>query len=473
MNLIQDTIIANAMLDNLNIDNTIAKCALNFAVLGLLEVTRAQIPSIKDYVLSLFKKKYPSIHLSSIYDSRDVMSYSYKTWVVFYTKHITNSNNIALKETLIINSATNITESKWLPDQSHTFQIMEDVWFTYWSESIKILRNGKEDHDCINHIKIFTKKGDIQKILKINKKMTADYMKTQEKELNKGSYLYELTGFRDNRINWRKKSFQSFQSMKHIWFEEKELFLRNYKKFLTSKEEYKRKGIPWTFSCLLYGEPGCGKTSLIKSIINEDKYYNITSHIMIVPLNLVIDSSMFSTIMLDQYIDRDIIPYEQRIYIFEDFDACRSGSIFKKRDLNDTNCVFDGSDDSDDSGLLDDSKMTSKNKKKISCDLSLSDVLNVLDGLVERNGQRTFWTTNRKVNDYFDPAFIRPGRMNMLIKFTKCTKLGIQYLLEDYYESKVNIDDLNKIDDYIWSPAKLKQMCYENDTLEQCIKILQ
>ena len=51
-------------------------------------------------------------------------------------------------------------------------------------------------------------------------------------------------------------------------------------KFFTENENlYKEQGVPWTLGLLFYGDPGCGKTSAIKSIANMTK-----RHIINVPL---------------------------------------------------------------------------------------------------------------------------------------------------------------------------------------------
>ena len=78
--------------------------------------------------------------------------------------------------------------------------------------------------------------------------------------------------------------------------------------------------------------------------------------------------------------------------------------------------------------------------------LHLSDILNTLDGLCERTGQRVVWTTNKAPpQKHFDPAFLRPGRMDMIIKLGECTHQGIDYLLKRYYHD--DDDDTNHVND--------------------------
>eukprot|EP00483_Globobulimina_turgida_P008903 UN08921 len=136
-----------------------------------------------------------------------------------------------------------------------------------------------------------------------------------------------------------------------------------------------------------------------------------------------------------------------------------------------------------------------KPDKKGKSDLNLSEILNVLDGICERTGQRCIWTTNKSPpQKFFDPAFLRPGRMDMIIKLSTCSLVGIDYLLKRYYNRKKNegnveevddefeeekykdngdeVFDLNGIDEMRFTPAQLKQICKENENAQSAILML-
>merc|ERR1719285_1258076 len=49
--------------------------------------------------------------------------------------------------------------------------------------------------------------------------------------------------------------------------------------------------------------------------------------------------------------------------------------------------------------------------------------------------------------------------MDMIICFTKCSKLGIAYLIDQYFDSTTDVDSLEGVDDYRITPAELKQIC--------------
>eukprot|EP00494_Astrolonche_serrata_P030296 UN30563 len=99
---------------------------------------------------------------------------------------------------------------------------------------------------------------------------------------------------------WENCAFSSSRKMSHIWFEQKELFLNAYENFLGNEKEYNRRGDPYTFSALLYGTPGCGKTSLIKPVINSDLERGIVSHLFVVQISQVQDVKELRNIMFNE-----------------------------------------------------------------------------------------------------------------------------------------------------------------------------
>ena len=126
--------------------------------------------------------------------------------------------------------------------------------------------------------------------------------------------------------------------------------------------------------------------------------------------------------------------------------------------------------------------------------------------MTEYKGQRCVWTTNKSPpQKYFDPAFLRPGRMDMIIELGRCNHEGIDYLLRSYYEDFDNEDndekeeekydekpnpndindtdflyfdikkiklDLTGIDENRFTPAQIKQICKESANLKNASFLL-
>ena len=87
------------------------------------------------------------------------------------------------------------------------------------------------------------------------------------------------------------------------------------------------------------------------------------------------------------------------------------------------------------------------------------DILNALDGINERTGQRIFWTTNiAESSKHFDPAFLRPGRMDMIVKLHKC----IKHLVSQYFKTKISDEKMDlmftDLKNYIYTHGEIKHV---------------
>ncbi|XP_005103770.1 mitochondrial chaperone BCS1 [Aplysia californica] len=149
--------------------------------------------------------------------------------------------------------------------------------------------------------------------------------------------------------------------------------------FINNPKWYMDRGIPYRRGYLLYGPPGCGKSSYIMALAGA------------------IDYSICVLNLSDKAMSDDRLSYlltnapEQSIILLEDVDAA-----FVSRDLSSENPVaYQGM------GRL-----------------TLSGLLNALDGVASTEARILFMTTN--YIDRLDKALIRPGRVDVkeLIDYT-------------------------------------------------------
>jgi len=93
--------------------------------------------------------------------------------------------------------------------------------------------------------------------------------------------------------------------------------------------------------------------------------------------------------------------------------------------------------------------------------LTLAMLLEVLDGVMEMDGRMLVITTNYP--ERLDKALIRPGRIDMKIKFDLCTAENILKMYEHYFETSVPSSvDVSKLEDGLYTPAEVTQVFLNN-----------
>ena len=218
--------------------------------------------------------------------------------------------------------------------------------------------------------------------------------------------------------------------------EDKQALVQKVKYFVSDKalEEYARFNVPYKLNVVLHGLPGTGKTSCIHAIASE-----INSDIGIIHFNKSIDDTTL-TKAINQMSNLE----KCRVLVFEDID-----SLF-----------------SDDRKAYDNTKNA----------ITLSGLLNCLDGLSRNEGVIVFMTTNRReVLD--DVALTRCCRMDIEIEFKDATEDQIENMIRYYFPShSENIDDkhmksvVETLKNKNWTTAVLQQYFFEQ---RHCDNILE
>ncbi|KAM5541330.1 hypothetical protein V8D89_004884 [Ganoderma adspersum] len=216
---------------------------------------------------------------------------------------------------------------------------------------------------------------------------------------------------------WRWNGARQKRPMSSIVLEPgvKDMILADCKDFLASEDWYAERGIPFRRGYLLHGVPGSGKTSLIHSLAGE-----LGLDIYVVSLSSKGMSDNTLTTLMGNVPSRCIL-------LLEDLDAAFTRGI--SRDETSTGIPTSSSSSSSSS-----SKSKEREENNDGSTLSLSGLLNSLDGVAAAEGRLLFATTNHI--ERLDPALSRPGRMDVWVNFKHATKWQAEGIFKCFFPAK-------------------------------------
>lgn len=222
------------------------------------------------------------------------------------------------------------------------------------------------------------------------------------------------------------KELRSFESVV-LKEGQKEHILHDIQTFRRREDWYTCRGIPYRRGFLLYGPPGTGKTSIVQSIASK-----VNMNVAIISLSGKMNDENFSVMLRD-------CPHNS-ILVMEDIDHCY---------------ISDPSSGNNDSS----SKIT------------MSGLLNALDGVAAQEGSMIFMTCNDMSK--IQPALLRPGRIDMKMELGYTDKTQISRLFwrfmgkldsEEKDETLVELEKkfVDMIPDNTVTPAELQNFFISN-----------
>jgi AAA+ superfamily predicted ATPase len=242
------------------------------------------------------------------------------------------------------------------------------------------------------------------------------------------------------QLNFVKSPFYSNKSFANIFGKEVREVEERVNFFLNNKGWYDERGIPYQLGLLLSGVPGSGKTSIIRAIANLTKrhiinvnFANITTATQLKnlffneKLSVYTDSAMSSFQVLT-------IPLEHRIYVLEEIDAI--SNIVKQR--------VDGE----------------VQNEPVPDELTLGEILTVLDGTLEVPGRMVIMTSNRP--ETLDRALIRPGRIDVSVKFGYAKRELIIEMFESFFGTEFPRELLFQLPDEKLTAAEVGKVLFRN-----------
>jgi SpoVK/Ycf46/Vps4 family AAA+-type ATPase len=259
----------------------------------------------------------------------------------------------------------------------------------------------------------------------------------------------------DATRNYSEFRFESGKSFDNVFFPEKNDILKRLDFFANNKSWYKTRGIPYTMGFLLYGEPGCGKTSTIKAIANHTR-----RHIVSVPLNKIKTPRELLSVFYNVRMNGKDIPLHRRLYVLEDIDADELKDVVgdratKENNEDDKEVEVDQDEQSNLLNMLKIPNVKMFDMKRHR--LTLAGLLEVLDGVMEMDGRMLVITTNYP--ERLDKALIRPGRIDIKLKFGRCTKDCLVCMYQHFFQTTIPLSfDKTRLPDRKWTPAETTQV---------------
>lgn len=200
--------------------------------------------------------------------------------------------------------------------------------------------------------------------------------------------------------------------------------------FLSNREWYMEHGIPYRTGLILHGVPGTGKTSLVRALCDKFK-----KPLYIISLSGIHDLALETAL--------STLP-RNSLLLIEDIDTY---SVTKSRDED------KATDDNSEFAML-----------------TLSGLLNAIDGIIASDGRILIATTNHI--DKLDAALTRKGRFNVSVEIGCLTDDCIEEFINKFYPN-FNIPSATKFKKNI-TPAYLQAIIMDHMdnpdyVLEQCI----
>ncbi|KAH8898944.1 P-loop containing nucleoside triphosphate hydrolase protein [Thozetella sp. PMI_491] len=240
--------------------------------------------------------------------------------------------------------------------------------------------------------------------------------------------------------NWDTTILRPLRPLETVHFDEqvKADLVADIQNYLdpVTRSFYTQRGIPYRRGYLLHGPPGTGKTSLSLALAG---YFGLELYLLHIP-----------SLREDAMLERLFTALPPRcIVLLEDIDAVG----IKRRTL------FKDNDEEEDDDEEDDEQSRYSSSK-----VTLSGLLNVLDGVASQEGRIVCMTSN--FADNLDDALTRPGRIDKTIFLGPISKRSAELMFSRMYfpDADSNIPTANPKEPQP-SEAELKELALEFSNL--------
>lgn len=351
-----------------------------------------------------------------------------------------------------------MTQHDYLPHEFEPIMIEPDIYFQ--------LTDLKHNDGQVEHIKfkLFCYDHEVQYLQSFVDRCNAAYERRMKNKLGTDLYFFDMMTNSKNKktiqnplptthIIYTQHKFHTTRNFENVFFEQRQKVSKHVEFFLTRKDWYEKKGIPYTLGFMFHGDPGCGKTSTVKAIANTAR-----RHVINIQLSEIKSKAQLRHLFFNEEIhvhngtntERYTIPIHERLYLIEDIDAM--GNMVLERKWMKPEAPKEEKKKSGDAWM----DREEENEKE---PIDLSFLLNLLDGTLEASGRILCISSN--FPERIDKALIRPGRIDMIVHFKKCNCKILEEMVSSFYDKTFD-QWTNETMEYKWSPAEVNQILFRN-----------
>jgi len=347
-----------------------------------------------------------------------------------------------------------LTHHDYLPNEFDPIKIDNDIYFQ--------LLGMKHSEGTVEELsfKLFCYEHEALFLQTFIETCATDYERHMLNKLGTHKYYFNMMvqakkGIQNplptTHIMFTKHKFMTSRTFDNVFFEQKQHLKDHTDFFLKRRDWYEAKGIPHTLGFMFYGEPGCGKTSTMKAVANVGKRHIINIHLSEIKSKEQLTHLFFNDEIFvwdSGKTERYTIPVAERMYVIEDIDAM--GDIVLRREWKKPEPAKEVKLD-----------VFGNIKEEEENPIDLSFLLNLLDGTLESSGRIIAISTN--FPERIDRALIRPGRIDMIVNFKKCSGKILREMVESFYDKTFESDLWeNPTIQEKWSPAEVNQILFRN-----------
>jgi hypothetical protein len=440
------------------------------------------------YKMSTYIKTYPSFSSKSLaMEPKSIITYSRASIDTPNDQRINAILSAVCSSASV--SALRFNGFEYVPNFTSPLALDDDIYFQLLPLP-EGTAPGKQSAGSSYNIEpitfnIYSYSHTIEVLHEFVKGLVERYEHEKKNKLGNEIYYFDMIveeqkrGIPQKAVSFRKSRFHTNRRLAHVYFEECAYLRRRLEFFLHHKDWYDRKGIPHTLGLVMWGLPGCGKTSTIKAIANETKRHIFNVLLSEVKTREALKNLFFNDTVLVN--DGDMtqtlhIPVRNRIYIIEDIDAMDSvvlkrGSAASSGSASSSSAVAKDPRKAELENFLPASVLKGDEVDK----LDLATLLNVLDGVRETPGRIIILSTNHP--ERLDDALLRPGRFDLQIHFKKHTRAVLQEHVTDFYELPLTPAETATLSapslDEKWTPAEVSQVLFRYmDDRTEAIRVL-